>query len=82
MVEILGFAAAFCTTFAFVPQALKTIQSRETASISLWMYAIFTTGVFLWLIYGLAIHNWPVIISNAMTFALAGTILWFKIKYP
>ncbi len=81
MIEFIGFMAAFCTTAAFLPQAIKTIKSKDTASISLWMYVIFTAGVFLWLVYGIAIGNLPIIIANAVTFALAATILFFKLKY-
>ena len=81
MIEFIGFMAAACTTLAFVPQAVKTIETKDTASISLWMYVIFTTGVFLWLTYGLFIRNWPIIAANAVTFALASTILGFKLKY-
>ncbi len=81
MIEFIGFLAAILTTVAFVPQALKTIESRDTSSISLWMYVIFTAGVFLWLIYGLAIVNYPVILANIVTFLLAATILGFKLKY-
>ena len=81
MIEFIGFMAATCTTLAFVPQAVKTIETKDTASISLWMYVIFTTGVFLWLTYGLFIRNWPIIAANAVTLALASTILWFKLKY-
>ncbi len=81
MIEFIGFMAAACTTLAFVPQAVKTIETKDTASISLWMYVIFTTGVFLWLTYGLFIRNWPIIAANAVTLALASTILWFKLKY-
>ena len=81
MIDFVGFMAAICTTLAFVPQALKTIGSKDTASISLSMYVIFTTGVLLWLLYGVAIDNWPIIVANAVTFALAATILWFKLKY-
>ena len=81
MVELIGYLAALCTTLSFVPQAAKTIKTRDTAGISLWMYVIFTLGVFLWLMYGVAIRNYPVMIANAVTFALAATILGFKIKY-
>ena len=81
MVELIGYLAALCTTLSFVPQAAKTIKTRDTAGISLWMYVIFTLGVFLWLMYGVAIRNYPVMIANAVTFALAATIFGFKIKY-
>ena len=81
MIETIGFAAAFCTTAAFLPQAWRTIKTRDTTGISLWMYVIFTTGVFLWLAYGVLIDNFPIIVANAVTFTLACTILYFKLKY-
>jgi MtN3 and saliva related transmembrane protein len=81
MIELIGLAAAFCTTAGFVPQAWRTIKTKDTSGISLWMYVIFTLGVFLWLTYGLAINNLPIIAANAITFALAFTILCFKLKY-
>lgn len=79
--EIIGYFAAFCTTFAFLPQAIKTLQTKDTRGISLSMYVIFTLGVFLWLVYGIFIMNYPVIIANAITFTLAATILVFKLRY-
>lgn len=81
MIELIGYFAALCTTLSFVPQAIKTIKTRDTSGISLWMYLIFTVGVFLWLVYGFIIENHPLLIANAVTFVLAATILVFKIKY-
>lgn len=81
MIELIGYFAALCTTLSFVPQAVKTIKTRDTSGISLWMYLIFTVGVFLWLVYGFIIGNHPLLIANAVTFVLAVTILGFKIKY-
>jgi MtN3 and saliva related transmembrane protein len=81
MIELTGFMAAICTTVAFIPQAMRTIRTKDTSGISLWMYVVFTLGVFLWLVYGLSIGNYPIIIANVVTFALAATILWFKLKY-
>ncbi len=81
MTGLIGYLAAICTTLAFVPQALKTIKSRDTTGISLSMYVIFTTGVFFWLVYGLLLVNFPLIAANLVTFVLSATILWFKLKY-
>jgi MtN3 and saliva related transmembrane protein len=77
----LGYMAAVLTTASFVPQALKTIRTRDTHSISTAMYAIFTTGVLLWLAYGVAIDSWPIVLSNALTALLAGTVLALKLRY-
>lgn len=79
--EWLGYVAATLTTLAFVPQAAKTIRSRDTHSISLGMYAVFTVGIVFWFGYGLVLHSWPMIISNAITFVLAVTILVLKLRH-
>jgi MtN3 and saliva related transmembrane protein len=73
--------AAVLTTGAFVPQALHIIRHRETKAISLVMYVAFASGVALWLLFGVLIHNWPIIISNAITFALTSTIVALKLRY-
>jgi MtN3 and saliva related transmembrane protein len=77
--EILGFIAAFLTTAAFLPQTIKTIKSRDTASISLAMYVMFTTGIVLWLGYAILIESMPMIIANIITFVLSATILLLKL---
>lgn len=77
-IEFVGFAAAFCTTVAFVPQVLKTWKSRSAKDLSLGMFSIFSTGIALWLAYGLFTTNWPIILANAVTLVLALTLLVFK----
>jgi MtN3 and saliva related transmembrane protein len=74
-------AAATLTTAAFVPQALHIIRYKETRAISLIMYVSFATGVALWLLFGVLIANWPIIISNAITLALALAIIGMKLRY-
>ncbi|MDF0377091.1 SemiSWEET transporter [Methylophilus sp. YYY-1] len=76
----IGSIAAVCTTLAFIPQVLQSWRTRDLSGISLPMYTIFTSGVVLWLIYGLLIVDWPVIIANAVTALLAGTVLCLKLK--
>lgn len=80
-INIIGLMAAFCTTVSFLPQAMKTIQTKDTSGISLYMYALFTAGTLFWLIYGLLSHSLPVTIANAVTFVFASVILAYKIKY-
>lgn len=80
-ITIVGFMAAALTTFSFLPQAIKTIKSKQTKDLSFGMYLAFTAGVFLWLIYGILIGDAPVIIANSITFILTITILILKIIY-
>lgn len=77
----LGYIAATLTTVAFVPQAWRTLRTRETRALSLGMYLIFTVGIAFWLAYGLALGSWPIILSNALTLVLAGTILALKLRH-
>lgn len=79
--EWMGYMAAVLTTVAFMPQALKTIRSRDTSGISLSMYVIFTAGVGCWFGYGVFLGSWPMIVSNIITFALAATILGLKLRH-
>ena len=79
--DLIGYGAAVLTTAAFVPQALKSWSSGDLSGISLTMYSLFTLGVALWLIYGIALHSWPIILANGITLALAGLVLFLKISH-
>lgn len=79
--EILGYIAALLTTSAFLPQALKTLRTKDTSGISLSMYCLFVSGVVLWLVYGIMREAWPIIIANAITTLLAGSVLVLKIRH-
>jgi MtN3 and saliva related transmembrane protein len=78
--QIFGYAAATATTVSFIPQAIKIIKTGDTKSISLWMYLLFSTGVLLWLIYGIMLAATPVILANAVTLLLAAIILGYKLR--
>jgi MtN3 and saliva related transmembrane protein len=76
----IGPLAAILTTASFIPQVIQVLKTRNTEGISLGMYAMFVTGVFLWLIHGILIQDLPVIAANAVTFILASIVLIFKIR--
>jgi MtN3 and saliva related transmembrane protein len=78
-VTAIGLGAAFCTTIAFLPQAIKTWRTRSTKDISLGMLLIFSLGIALWLVYGLLQHDLRLSAANGITLVLALTILGFKI---
>jgi len=80
LVTALGLAAAFCTTAAFVPQAVKTWRTRSTGDLSLQMYVVLVAGTALWLAYGLAIGDVPLITANGITLLLAASILYIKLR--
>jgi MtN3 and saliva related transmembrane protein len=81
MSEVIGYLAATLTTCSFVPQAWLTFRTRDVRGISLAMYSVFTVGIALWLVYGLMLRAWPLIIANGITLSLAAMILGMKIRY-
>ena len=78
--DLLGYLAALLTTASFLPQTLLTLRTRDVSGISLAMYSTFTLGVALWLVYGITIGAWPIIVANGVTLALAATILVTKLR--
>ena len=80
-VTVMGYIAGACTTTAFLPQAIKIVQTKHTKDLSLSMYSILTTGVALWSVYGLINHDWPLVMANLVTLILAGWIFILKLRY-
>ena len=80
-ITLIGMLAAACTTFAFFPQVYKIYKTKSTRDLSLPMYAIFSTGSFLWLIYGISVKSLPVISANSVTLILSCYILVMIIKH-
>ena len=76
-----GLSAAVLTTACWVPQAVKTIRSRDTRSISLVTQLLLNLGILCWLAYGLYLHDVPLIAANAVTFLFVSTILAMKIRF-
>ena len=77
----IGFLAAILTTIAFLPQVIKTWKTKKTEDVSLITFSILCLGVFLWLVYGLIIKDFPLIVANGITLILVFIILFFKLKY-
>lgn len=80
-ITMLGLVAASLTTVAFIPQVHKTWKSKSAKDLSLGMYLIFTSGVILWLIYGILKSDIPIIAANVVTLSLTLVLLYFKIFY-
>jgi MtN3 and saliva related transmembrane protein len=80
MQELVGSIAAFLTTVAFVPQAYKVYKTNQTKDLSLFLFLIFSLGVFMWLIYGIMKEDSPIMIANSITLFLSLYILYKKIS--
>lgn len=80
-ISLIGSAAAICTTLAYLPQVIRAWRTRSTHDVSLKMYILMVTGTVLWLVYGLALMDWPLIGANTVSLGLTGSILFLKLRY-
>jgi MtN3 and saliva related transmembrane protein len=81
LIDATGAIGAFLTTACWLPQATKIIRDRDTSAISLSATAGFAMGMACWLVYGLALVDWPLIISSIVTLALMSIILALKLRH-
>ena len=81
LIAFCGYAAAFCTTAAYVPQVVRIWRTRSTKDISLGMFLVMILGLVFWLVYGISIGSLPVIVANGATLVLTGTILVLKLRH-
>lgn len=81
IITVIGLCAAFFTTVSSLPQVMRTIKLRETKDISFWMWTFLSTGIFLWLIYGILKKDLPIILANGISLVLVLIVLCLKIKY-
>ena len=79
--DLIGSVAAMLTTVSFIPQAWHSFKTRDVSGISLGMYSVFTVGVALWLLYGVLLQSWPLMIANTITLLLALAILGMKLRF-
>ena len=80
-VSIIGYVAGTCTTLAFLPQVIRTWKTRSTDDISLGMFSLMVFGIALWLFYGVATDDWPLIIADGFSLVLAAMILLMKFRF-
>ena len=81
LTDTIGYLAAVISTASFLPQVWHTFKTRDVSGISLGMYSVFTAGVSLWLVYGLLLASWPIVIANFITLTLAASILVMKLRF-
>ena len=80
-IDAIGSVAAVLTTASFIPQAWHSFKTRDVSGVSLGMYSVFTLGVALWLLYGVLLQSWPLMIANSITLVLAAAILGMKLRF-
>ncbi|MDO9390797.1 MAG: SemiSWEET transporter [bacterium] len=81
LIKTIGFLAGLLTTVSFLPQVIKTYQTRRAEDFNLAFMLLFTLGLIFWLVYGIIIREWPIILANSVTLVLNFILLGMKMKY-
>ena len=79
--DMLGYADGALTAFTFLPQVLKTWKEKSAKDVSLYMFIIAFVNEIMWLVYGVMINNWVIILTNAVMLVMSGIMIWLKMRY-
>lgn len=79
--DLLGYLAGTLTTAALIPQVWRTFRTKDVSGISLRMYVVFTSGIAVWLAYGVLLGETPMMLANSVSLVLACAVLAMKLKY-
>jgi MtN3 and saliva related transmembrane protein len=79
--DILGMTAGCISAITFLPQVIKTWQTKSAADISLLMFTFATISVIMWLVYGIILRNIPIIFTNSMVLIFSLIMLYFKFRF-
>ena len=80
-VDILGYSAGFITSLTFLPQVIKTWKEKSAKDISLMMFVIAAVNEVMWIVYGVLLNNWVIILTNAIVLAMSLIMIFFKLRY-
>ncbi len=78
--ELFGYISGACTAIAFLPQAIKSIITRDVSGLSLSMYIIYCIGLICWILYGVYLQSIQIIFFNSITLVFNSIILYMIIK--
>jgi MtN3 and saliva related transmembrane protein len=81
LIKTMGFLAGILTTFSFLPQVIKTWQTKRADDFNLAFMLMFTVGLIFWNIYGIMLGEWPIILANSVTLVLNFVLLGMKLRY-
>jgi MtN3 and saliva related transmembrane protein len=78
---LLGLIAGALTGIAAIPQLVKTLRTRHARDISVWQPILLSIGIALWIVYGMLIHNLPLILTNIIPLVCNILLIGMKLHY-
>ncbi len=79
--DLIGFAAGILTSITIIPQIVHSVKTKKVEDISLPMYLIYDCGLFLWVVYGITINSYPVMIMDGFAFLTSLLMTYIKLRY-
>ncbi|MEO8238146.1 MAG: SemiSWEET transporter [Flavobacterium sp.] len=80
-IDLIGLFGGICVTVSVIPQIIKVWKTKKVKAISLLTFSILTFGIMVWIIYGILKNDWPIIITNSVSFLLNLIMIYFIIYY-
>lgn len=80
LINIVGYLAAICMVCGYLPQAIYTIRTRDTDGIALPTFLLLGAGSVFFVVQGLMLSNWPLVITNAITTVSSAIVFIIKIQ--
>ena len=80
-VDILGYSAGFITSLTFLPQVIKTWKEKSAKDISLMMFIIAAVNEVMWIVYGVLLNNWVIILTNSIVLTMSMIMIFLKLRY-
>jgi MtN3 and saliva related transmembrane protein len=79
--QIIGFIAGILTTVAVLPQLIKSWKTKKVMDISPFMFVLLLGGVGMWVVYGIVKNDYPIILTNGISFLLNLSMLVIMLLY-
>lgn len=78
LLNIIGYSASLCMVLGYLPQAISTIRTRQTDGIALPTFIMLGLGSVFFVIQGIMLHNWPLVITNVITTVCSAIVFGIK----
>lgn len=79
--EIFGWIATVIVSIQFIPQLIRSIQTKDTEGLSLYMIYMIISGSVLWIIHGIIVSDAPILATNCVILVVSSSLLFIKLKY-
>ena len=77
----LGLTAGAVTSVGFIPQLIRGYRTKKLDDISYWMPLVLTSGMALWLVYGVLRNDIAIMIANSFGVSCNFLLILMKKRY-